>query len=260
MARVASVSSRSLALAAALLAVALAVSALAMTPSVRAGLPVCDVSGPSTAIMPGQPATVSGTGFTPSAALAITLTPPGGPGGVQSGTADSTGAFSFTFTPNVTGLWTVAISQVGGCSDSVGVVVTCTPVLTPQPGQHPVDQPVTVTGTGFEPSTPLQVSLQPPGNPGGVNSGTSNGSGQFVLTFTPNVVGIWTVTISQTNGCAGSTIITVGASAPTPTPTGAGLPDTAASDATQPTSVVLGSLLLWLVVLAVMAVRSRRST
>ncbi|MFN9596230.1 MAG: choice-of-anchor L domain-containing protein [Bacteroidota bacterium] len=117
----------------------------------------------------------------------------------------SNGATSASISPNVTGTYTVTVTLAGGCSGSSSQAVTINPNPSP-----------TIAGT-FAACQGASASLN--ATPGLTTYSWSNGS--TTSGINPTVAGTYTVTVTNINGCTGTTsqLVTIN---PNPAPAIAG--------------------------------------
>ncbi len=134
----------------------------------------------------GTPVTISGSNFTPSAALAITV---GGQTATitAGGTASGTGAVNASFTIPASlsaGAYSVVVSDGTYQATSSTLFTVTTPTVgTPNPTSGPAGASVTISGTNFIPGATVAITVG--GDPATITSGTTvGGTGAIASTFT----------------------------------------------------------------------------
>jgi hypothetical protein len=232
------------------------------TASVGTTFPFITVNGnlncPTSAVLPGQPISITGTLFAPGTPVLATLTPqvPTVPSTLTpipaplftvSVIAGSSGAFTLTPTlPLGTAPGTYVLSVTGLVYNPTGgsfqqqireciiTVGTAAPFISAVPTSGPIGTVVAVTGSGFGPSEPIQVSLQyvdatgaltgtdVPGTAQVITNTTTTGSfsANYTVSSTVNALipGVYNITAKgQQTGAIARTPFTVTAQ-PSPSP------------------------------------------
>ncbi len=146
----------------------------------------------------GSSVTVSGTGFAVSSTVTVTF---GSVGQVATTSSNSTGSFSTSFiVPSVPSGTNVVTATDTGSNSATANFNVLVPKVTLKPSTGATGKTVTVTGTGFAPTSTITISYD--GSPQTTSPGAiqSNSTGGFTGTFAVPASPVGSNTVNATDG------------------------------------------------------------